>query len=75
MLPRLIFYFDLPVLADQLRNRLEERRKSKDEEQVFVPDAIAADIQKAVKMANDNSKLIIFLQYVLNSQKLGAFLQ
>jgi len=42
------------TLADQLRNRLEERRKSKDEEQVFVPDAIAADIQKAVKMANDN---------------------
>ena len=50
------------TLADQLRNRLEERRKSKDEEQQnFVPDAIAADIQKAVKMANDNSKFY-FLQ-------------
>ena len=45
------------TLADQLRNHLEERRKSKDDnDAAFVPDAIAADIQKAVKMANDNSK-------------------
>ena len=45
------------TLADQLRNHLEERRKSKDDnDATFVPDAIAADIQKAVKMANDNSK-------------------
>ena len=54
-----IFILIFTISADQLRNRLEERRKSKDEEQVFVPDAIAADIQKAVKMANDNSKLIL----------------
>ena len=75
MLPRLIFYFDLPVLADQLRNRLEERRKSKDEEQVFVPDAIAADIQKAVKMANDNSKLIILLQFCFEIPNIRRFFQ
>lgn len=50
------------TLADQLRTRLEERRKSKEEDQpqqqqsAFVPESIAADIQKAVKMANDTSK-------------------
>merc|ERR1711953_1182211 len=55
------------TLADQLRSRLEERRKSKEEEEqpqqpqvqqqpqnaAFVPEAMAADIQKAVKMANE----------------------
>ena len=58
------------TLADQLRNHLEERRKSKDDnDATFVPDAIAADIQKAVKMANDNSEysLITFaFSLVLN---------
>lgn len=49
------------TLADQLRTRLEERRKSKEEDSVnsnaaFVPESIAADIQKAVKMANETSK-------------------
>ena len=67
-----IFILIFTISADQLRNRLEERRKSKDEEQVFVPDAIAADIQKAVKMANDNSKLILLRYYdVLNPQKIS----
>ena len=70
------------TLADQLRSRLEERRKSKEEDEqpqqpqvqpqpmplqqqqqqpqqqnaAFVPEAMAADIQKAVKMANETSK-------------------
>ena len=56
------------TLADQLRSRLEERRKSKEEDMAqqplpganppaaFVPESIAADIQKAVKMANDTSE-------------------
>ena len=61
-----IFILIFTISADQLRNRLEERRKSKDEEQVFVPDAIAADIQKAVKMANDNSKLILLQKKIEN---------
>ena len=87
------------TLADQLRSRLEERRKSKEEEEqpqqpqvqqqqqppqppqhqqqplqhhqvlqqpqqppqnaAFVPEAMAADIQKAVKMANETSKSMI----------------
>ena len=58
------------TLADQLRNHLEERRKSKDDnDATFVPDAIAADIQKAVKMANDNSEyslIVIASSLVLN---------
>ena len=58
------------TLADQLRNHLEERRKSKDDnDATFVPDAIAADIQKAVKMANDNSEyslIVIAFSLVLN---------
>ena len=76
------------TLADQLRSRLEERRKSKEEDleaerqpqvvalqppqplpqpqpqamhntqqAAFVPESMAADIQKAVKMANETSKL------------------
>ena len=68
------------TLADQLRSRLEERRKSKEEDEqpqqpqvqplqhhqplqqqpqqnaAFLPEAMAADIQKAVKMANETSK-------------------
>ena len=44
-------------LADQLKTRLEERRRSKEGEPNLVPDSIAADIQQAVKVANDNGEL------------------
>ncbi len=56
------------TLAEQLRSRLDERRKSKDDEPIpvpdsagFVPENLATDIQKAVKLANENSKLIDIL--------------
>ena len=47
------------TLADQLRSRLEERRKSKEEEtpnNAFVPEFLTANVEKAVKVANDTSK-------------------
>ena len=50
------------TLADQLKSRLEERRKSKEEIPGnsgggnFVPDNVASDIQEAVKVANENGK-------------------
>ena len=52
-----------PSLADQLKSRLEERRRSKEEDVVspaaagsLVPESIAQDIQQAVKVANENGK-------------------
>lgn len=45
-------------LADQLKSRLEERRKSREGEQPFLPDSIAADIQHAVQVANENGERI-----------------
>ena len=43
-------------LADQLKSRLEERRRNSDEKEV---NNLAADVQKAVNVANENSKLFV----------------
>ena len=42
-------------LAEQLKTRLEERRRTSDEKEVH---DLAADVQKAVNVANENSKCL-----------------
>lgn len=51
-----------PSLADQLKTRLEERRRSKEEIQgvppgTGVPDRIVADVEQAVRAANDAGRV------------------
>ena len=49
-------------LAEQLKTRLEERRRTSDEKEVH---DLAADVQKAVNVANENSKsFAVFLKYL-----------
>jgi hypothetical protein len=62
------------TLADQLKTRLEERRRSREGNDVtspistnqnqasssFVPESIAVDIQRAVQVANESSKPFLF---------------
>ncbi len=51
-------------LADQLKSRLEERRRSKEGESstgACVPESIAADIEQAVKVANENGEFSLMV--------------
>ncbi len=54
-----------PSLADQLKSRLEERRRSKEGPEMGlpgagvgtgVPDRIAADVEQAVRVANETGE-------------------
>ena len=72
------------TLADQLKTRLEERRRSREGNDVtspvsstnqnqasssFVPESIAVDIQRAVQVANESSKLFLFYLFSAKSQR------
>ncbi len=54
------------TLADQLKNRLEERRRSKEEvmDGSGVPDRLAADVEHAVRVANETGKTVRYHIYV-----------
>ena len=50
-----------PSLADQLKNRLEERRRSKEGiEGAAIPDRIAQDVEQAVRVANETGECWLF---------------
>ena len=63
-------------LAAQLKSRLEERRRSKEGPEVAtgggVPDNIAADIQQAVRVANENGKNVCCAEWLSLSTPHGA---
>ena len=43
-------------LANQLKSKLEERRRTSQENSPTEPQSLVQDVQEAVKIANDNSK-------------------
>ena len=56
-------------LADQLKSRLEERRRSKEGVDegggAMVPESIAQDIEQAVKIANETGKICVILSLLI----------
>ena len=62
-----------PTLADQLKNRLEERRRSQ-EETVSPSDPLHAEMRQAVKAANDAGNRGVLVASHLQSGPSGCTL-